>query len=408
MSAFAPNLTGARLAARRIAISHDGASRAVINAAAATLGWGSIEAHSGTMASAAAPIEWGTPPALLVVDLDGEADPLAALAVLAEHCLPETRVLAFGSADDVGLFRALLAAGVGDYLVKPLDPQVLSEAMQATAARTDDTGALCSATGQLVAVMGARGGCGASMLAASLAWTLASRRQQRTILVDLDLHFGSLAFGFGLQPRTGLAALLASPARIDERLIAAALQKAGDRLDIVAAMQPLEHEVAVAPQAVAALLAALRTTADWVVAELPRRLDASARETLRTAAQAVLVAPPSLEGLRDVSRLYTYVSALRAGARPLVVVNGAVDGGSEIGRAMFEDTLGARLAAWIPALPGPAAAAAAHALPLASLMGAGRRGSVFDALAERIAGAGMGFGAATKASRWTPAWLWRH
>ena len=396
MSAFAPIVAENRVAVRRLVISRDADGRAAVAAAADLLGWPEIELHGSAMATAALPIQYGTPPAMLMVDLDGEAEPLAALARLTAPCIAETRIIAFGSADDVVLFRALRAAGVDDYLVKPLDPAVLAEAMLAAAARSEALAPATVATARSIAVMGVRGGCGASMLAASLAWTLAHQRRERTTLVDLDLHFGNLAFGFGLEPDAGLAAMLAG-AQFDGAVLAAARQNAGDRLQVVATKQPLDNDMAVPPAMMAALLAELRHDADWLVAELPRRIDAGTRAVLATADAVVLVAPPSLEGLRDAVRMHAYVEGLRTDATaPLMVINGAVGGasvgagagvaaGGEIGRRMFEDALGERLAAWIPAYPGPAAAAAAHMLPLAALVDGARRGGGFTALAERIA-----------------------
>ena len=368
------------LGRRRLAITGDGDCAAALAMAAAALGWDAFEPAPNGIGSAAVAIEHGAPPALLVVDLDGEVEPLAALVGLAQVCLAETRVLAIGSADDVRLFRALLAAGVSDYLVKPLEAGALAAALQQIAAEAPDAAAAAgAATGRLVAVLGVRGGSGATTVASSLAWAIADAgantehglEPERSILVDLDLHYGSAAFAFGLEPGDGLAAMLASPDRLDEQLIAATLQPAAARLGVIAAATSLEQDATISPDAAAALLKTLRATAQWVVADLPRGLDGMTRQVLRTADQVILVAPPSLEGLRDAGRLLTYLQALRAGAAPMIVVNGAVGGAAEIGRGLFEATLGQGVTAWIPALAGPAAAAAAHAMPLGAVAGVG-------------------------------------
>jgi pilus assembly protein CpaE len=220
-------------------------------------------------------------------------------------------------------------------------------------------------------------------------------RQRRCILVDLDLHFGSAALALGLEPNTGLAAMLADPDRLDEQLIAANLQpvgdRFGDRLAIIATQTPIEQETVVSAPAAAALLSALGTAAPFVIVDLPRNLDPAARQLLRLADTVILVAPPGLEGLRDTGRLLTWLLALRAGASPLVVVNGATGGAGEVSRRLFEDTIGAPVTAWIPALHGPAAAAAAHAMPLAALTSgkvdrAGSSGNPFAALAAAVTG----------------------
>jgi pilus assembly protein CpaE len=392
---------GIGLAPRRMVLGGDADVHAACAAAAQALGWGPPEACPKALMAAVPIIDQGRPPALLVVDLDGEAAPLAALSALADACLAQTRVLAVGTGNDVGLYRALLAAGVSDYLVKPLQPDALVAALGRIDAAGDDAAARPSAAalGRVVAVIGARGGAGATTLATSLAWMIADRGEnsdagRRAVLVDFDLQFGSAAMALGVDPGPGLAAMLASPERLDAQLLAASLQPVNDRLGLMAAQMPVEGDAPVSPVAALALLGALRSTAQWVVADLPRTLDSMTRQVLRTADQVVVVAPPSLEGLRDTRRLMAWLRALRAGAVPLVVVNGvahpAAAGGGEVTRKLFEDTIATRVAAWVPAMAGPAAAAAAHALPLAALAGgaAGRPagGNPFALLAAQLTG----------------------
>lgn len=198
--------------------------------------------------------------------------------------------------------------------------------------------------GRVVAVIGMRGGCGATTLATSLAWMIGNGDSdadsaERCILIDLDVHFGSAAMALGVTPGEGLLTMLA----------------------------------------------ALRHSARWVVADVPRGLDAAARHVLRTADAVVLVTPPSLEGLRDTRRMLAWLLAWRPGAAPMVVVNGASAGGGEIRRKVFEETIGRPVAAWIGTMNGPASAAAAHALPLAAVAG-GKGGNPFAALAAQVTG----------------------
>ena len=361
--------TAASLGSRRLAISNDAAVLATVAAAATANGWPAPETAS-TLGTAIAAINGGSPPALLIVDLDalhdgGATDPLEALATLAAVCLAETRVLAVGSANDVGLFRALLAAGVGDYLVKPLLVSPLAIALRGA----DDAKLVASpaSDGRVVAVIGVRGGCGATTIATSLAWLIANdESDDRCIFVDFDLHHGTAAMTFMADPGTSLAAMLASPERIDEQMIVAGLHRVSDRLNIIASLAAIEQDVVVVPVAVQALVAGLRTTVQWVVADLPHTLDPATRQLLRTADTVVMVSPPSLEGVRDSGRMLAYLMALRAGVAPLIVVNGVVGDAGEIGRKLFEDSIGTQVTAWIPTLWDAAVAAAANGQPLAS------------------------------------------
>jgi pilus assembly protein CpaE len=403
MSALTPISEIETLAQRRLALTGDTDSQAAIAAAFEAFGWPGPEMVEGGEHALAAALGRSQPPALLIIDIDRFDDPVAVLANLSDLLLPEARLLALGRRNDVGLYRALVAAGAGDYLPLPFSGVDLAAALRRLCGDTAMAEPAGARSGRLVAVLGARGGCGASMVAASLAWAIANVQQQQSLLVDLDLHFGSAALTFGLEPGPGLGAMLQAPERLDETLVTAALQSAGERLALVATATPLAEEMHVAPEAVAELLTMLRSNADWVVADLPHGLDAVARRLLRTADKVVLVAPPTLAGLRDAGRLATYITDLRAGGAPLLVVNGGNENADGMKQHLFEENLGEAVAAWVPTLPGPAAAAEAHGLPLAAVAGGVRGGNPFAALAARITG-NRGDALPVRGPRW---WPWR-
>jgi pilus assembly protein CpaE len=405
MSAPTLILEADSLLQRRLALVPDGEAQDAITTAFAGFGWPPVEAVEGDLDALVAAIGRDQPPALVVVDIDRLADPAADIASLSTVLLPEARLLAVGSSNDVALYRTLLAAGAGDYLPMPFSSVDVAAAIRrlfadAAPALADPVG---PRTGRLVVVLGARGGCGASMVASSLAWAIANVQQHRSVLVDLDLHFGSAALTFGLEPGPGLGAMLAAPERVDATLVAAALQSAGERLSLIATATPLSEDMEVPPDAVAALLATIREDADWVVADLPHGLDAMARRLLRTADRVVLVAPPTLAGLRDAGRLATYITDLRAGGAPLLVVNGGNENADGMKQHLFEENLGEAVAAWVPTLPGPAAAAEAHGLPLAAVAGGVRGGNPFATLATLVTGM-RGPANVVRGPRW---WPWR-
>lgn len=112
------------------------------------------------------------------------------MGALADVCDAGTRVIALGDVNDVVLYRNLIREGVQDYLLKPVSVKSLrqrSEAGSVTDGTSQDT------PGELIAVVGTRGGVGATAVATNLAWALAHEHKQRVALVDLDLFFGSCA-----------------------------------------------------------------------------------------------------------------------------------------------------------------------------------------------------------------------
>jgi pilus assembly protein CpaE len=151
----------------------DDASLDVLRPVATELGWQTEKCTKGGLRSAVQSLSIAASPNILMVDLSESGDPLNDINALAEVCEPGTVVLAVGQVNDVRLYRDLLSSGIHDYLLKPLSPAALREALtQAQTAFSTPKVADASTEKKHVstAVVGTRGGVGASTIATSLAW----------------------------------------------------------------------------------------------------------------------------------------------------------------------------------------------------------------------------------------------
>ena len=63
----------------------------------------------------------------------------------------------------------------------------------------------------MIAVVGAKGGVGASTVAHNLAWSLASVTEMATIIADLDLAFGTAGLDYNQDPPQGVAEAVFAP-----------------------------------------------------------------------------------------------------------------------------------------------------------------------------------------------------
>src|SRR6266851_6404539 len=106
-------------------------------------------------------------PRILVVDISDVALPVSEVHRLADVCEPGVSVIAIGPRNEVGLYRDLLQAGVAEYLVKPLTPDLIAKALS-TAAHGADVAPISRKLGKLIAFVGARGGVGTSTIAVNL------------------------------------------------------------------------------------------------------------------------------------------------------------------------------------------------------------------------------------------------
>jgi secretion/DNA translocation related CpaE-like protein len=159
--------------------------------------------------------------------------------------------------------------------------------------------------GRVLAVIGGRGGAGASILAGALAVT-AVREGHRTLLVDADPVGGGLDLVLGWEGVDGLRwpALAAADGRVDPPALLKALPHRGD---LVLLSFTRDEVLPVPGAAMAATLDAARRGRDVIIADLPRRLDDAATLALEAADQAIIIVPAELRATAAASRIAAMV-----------------------------------------------------------------------------------------------------
>src|SRR5262245_36268611 len=175
---------------RFLAVVEDTATRDTASRPVTELGWHQAKIIEGGLDKAATATDPAAPANLLLLDIGGSTDPFAGLDKLAEHCPPETKVLAVGTANDVTLYRRLLSLGIGDYLLKPVTAPMLRDALLHVARPSPSKELIPAApakSARLFALIGARGGVGTGMLATAIGWCLAEERARKVALLDLEI-----------------------------------------------------------------------------------------------------------------------------------------------------------------------------------------------------------------------------
>lgn len=322
------------------AFIQDDATRQAVDQAVRELAIPNASVHKGGIVEATRMLGEQRSPRLLVVDLSGIELPLSAVNELAEVCEPGVTVIAIGDRNDVGLFRDLINNGVSDYLVKPLTPALVQKSLlnvveSATQGRQSDR------RGRLVAVSGARGGVGATMVATGLSWSIANRRRRRVALVDLDLQFGTVALALDLEPSPGLREALEHPGRIDALFIERAMVRQSDTLYVLSGEESLSDPMISDTSSLDILLKELRNKFHYVVVDLPRQVSAATQYVVQNATNLILVTDLSLAGMRDTLRQLSLLPTSNAACQVTIVANrvGEYRDG-EIARKEFEAAIG--------------------------------------------------------------------
>jgi len=356
------------------------------------MGWQPEKCAKGGLRNAIQSLSISASPNILMVDLSESGDPLNDINALAEVCEPGTVVIAIGQVNDVRLYRDLLASGIHDYLLKPLSPGQLRDALAQAHAVFSAPKASEAASGKKhisTAVVGTRGGVGASTLATSLAWLFSTDHAMATALLDLDVHFGTGALALDLEPGRGLTDAIDNPSRIDGLFIERAMVRANERLAILSAEAPINSPLMTDGAAFVHLQEEFRHAFEMTVIDLPRNMLINFPHLLADVNVLLLATEMTLASARDAIRILSWLKTNAPQAEPLVVANRVQPGIAEITRSDFEASIERKIDYMIPFDPKAAANAAKLGQTLAEAGRATKAAAATREIASAIISAGQ-------------------
>jgi pilus assembly protein CpaE len=335
-----------------VAFVCDETTAEAIRPVAVEMGWAPEKVNKGGLRNAVQSLSVSASPMILFVDLSESGDPLNDINALAEVCEPGTVVIAAGQVNDVRLYRDLVVSGIQDYLLKPLNPDVLREAFT-HAQVTLNAPKAAEAGGErphcAVAFIGARGGVGASTMATSIAWMLSDKGKRTTALLDLDVHFGTGALALDLEPGRGLTDAIENPSRIDGLFIERAMVKSSETLSVLSAEAPINSPVVTDGSAFYQLQEEMRAAFECTVVDLPRNMLVQHPHLITDIQAAVIVTELTLAAARDTIRILSWLKSNAPQTQVYVVANRVQTSGAiEINRKDFEGSIERKIDVLVP------------------------------------------------------------
>lgn len=305
-----------------------------------------FQAHMGG-AKAALEFYAGAPTPNVVI-IESRADSAALLAdldALAECCDAGTQVVVIGHVNDILLYRELIGRGVSDYLVAPVDNLACLRALAGLFHKAD-----AAPLGRVIAFVGAKGGVGASTLAHNAAWTISKEIELDTVIVDLDMPFGTAGLDFNQDPPQGIAEAVFAPDRLDDTLLDRLLSKCSERLSLLASPATLDRPYDIDETGFEGLFDLLRATVPCIVLDVPHVWNGWTQSVLAAADEVVIVAAPDLANLRNAKNLADVLASQRPNDAPVrLIINGVgLPKRPEIKPADFKGTVGLEPFAVLP------------------------------------------------------------
>jgi pilus assembly protein CpaE len=249
-------------------------------------------------------------PNVIILESAGR-DILDGLDQLASVCDPGTRVVVVGSDQDGVAYRELVRRGVNDYIVGPIEILDIVRAISSLFSASEAV-----VTGRIIAVVGAKGGVGASTIAHNVAWTIARDLALDSVVIDLDLAFGTASLDYNQDPLQNIGNAVFQPERPDTALMERLLAKCTERLSLLAAPATLDRVYDFGAEAFDAIFDTMRMSTPCIVLDVPHQWSAWTRRTLISADDILIVAEPDLANLRNTKNLMSVLKASRPNDRP--------------------------------------------------------------------------------------------
>jgi len=343
-----------------------------------------LKVQMGGMTAAIEAYRASATPNVVIIEADGRGDELlAGLDTLAEVCDAGTRVVVVGNMNDVVLYREMTRRGVSDYMITPVGTLDIIRAVSGLFYAAD-----AKPVGRTLAVVGAKGGVGASTVAHNIAFSIARDVKLDAVVADLDLPFGTAGLDFNQDPPQGIADAVMSPDRIDTAFVDRLLSKCTDHLSLLAAPATLDKVYDFGAEAFDSIFDVLRSTVPCIVLDVPHVWTGWSRRTLIAADDILIVAAPDLANLRNTKNLIDLLRAARPNdSRPQYCLNMVgVPKRPEIKTADFAKALEFDPIASIPFEPQVFGTAANNGQMIAEVSSSHRSAETFRSLAQSLTG----------------------
>jgi len=276
--------------------------------------------------------------------------------------------------------------GVSEYLVGPLTPLQLIETISGLYVNPG-----APPIGRVVVFTGARGGAGASSICHNVAWCIAEGMKINTVVLDLDLPFGTAGLNFNEDAGQGIADALASPERLDDVLLDRLLIKYSDHLSLFAAPALLDRDYDVDPTAYETVIDQVRGSIPCLIVDLPHVWAPWCRNTLAAADEIVIVGTPDLASLRNTKNMLDALKSRRTNDHPpkLVLNQVGVPKRPEIPTKEFGAAVGQEPVLTIPFDPPLFGQAANNGQMITELQPNSKPAEALRMLAELVTGRAM-------------------
>ena len=239
-------------------------------------------------------------PEFMVVELASKSQDEAfeELDKLASVCDPSTQVVVLGDVDELSFYKKIVDMGVAEYILNPATTAQLEKIVNTEKLAKKPGNEKADA--KIIAVVGTRGGVGASSIALNIAALLADKKH-KTAILDLDPEFGTIPLMLDVEPSRGLVDALEKPERVDSLFLDRAMSKVNTHLFVLGAERAIGEVGKIHLDAIATIVALLKPKFEYIIIDVSQ-IQEHEFQILKTSS-CLLVTELSIPGLRDTMRV---------------------------------------------------------------------------------------------------------
>jgi len=216
-------------------------------------------------------------------------------------------VIVMHDAVDAETILAVVRAGAREYVYPPYEPG-LAQALERVARERAEQAVSPGAGGQLVGVLSAKGGCGATTIACHLAPEMRRLTQKEILLADLELSGGGVGFVMNADSPCSIVDAASNLERLDLSFWKGLISNGIPRLEVIRAPQQPLVSAPPPPERFREVLRFARSNYDWVIVDLGRSLNYFTLSLIAELDQVLLVTTPEVPAFYQTKNL---VQALR-------------------------------------------------------------------------------------------------
>jgi pilus assembly protein CpaE len=236
----------------------------------------------------------------------------------------------------------VMKAGAAEYLVAPVNPLPLQNAIEEIRARMVNSGKF--AKGSIFSFISSKGGLGSTVVAVNAATTLAHDKHEAVALFDMSFQSGDASVLLDVVPTTNIIDICRNFHRLDTAFLKGAMAKPAAGFDFLGAPAEPDESGEIRPEHVSKVLEHAKKLYDHVAIDCTSMfVNECTIEAFKASDKIFVVIDLSLPAVRNGARLCQLIQRLGISTQKIeVLINRYIKGGT-LSLEEVEKTLGRRV-----------------------------------------------------------------